>query len=346
MTGPAATLAILAAWRTLAGAAGGGASSATGPAESGAPGTLRAAPPSSTALILPPGWPALVSPQVTYTSTLTGLAPAPTGTSTAIATGAVKPKEKVVTVVVPFDELHSRASLVLVPTAYAAHVEHGTGENLEVFLAWYIGTLYNEKGLFIAPIFSLLVGADAKWALLEDRGGTPGFAIGYYGGLGVPFTGGQTTASSAVQQKQALMHDGYGVLSKRIGPVALTAGGMYGIKKALPLFFPMLRNTSYNLQPNPPSLEPVTAFAGADLTIKRRHFKLEVLTVPKQPAIDRPILVNAHGDDLFGVDFAYLHDRFGYEIMGYYELPFFRWPDKKRLTKEVERQQARAKTPL
>jgi hypothetical protein len=237
---------------------------------------------------------------------------------------------------VPVDELHKRAVVVITPTGYAAHIGKETGENLEIFLAWYIGTLYNEKGLFIAPIFSLYVGADAKWSFIGEKKYRPAVAAGYYGGLGVPFTGGAVRASSVAtksQVKQALMHNGYVSLSKRVGAFAFTAGSMYGIKKAFPLFIPMLRNGSFSTKPNPASDTMVTAFGGVDFSWHERHFKLEVITLPQETGF-RPWLIQTHIDNFLGFDIAYLRDRIGYQVMGYYLLPFVRWPDKKRLGKE------------
>ena len=213
-----------------------------------------------------------------------------------------------------------------------------------MFLAWYIGTLYNERGLFIAPIFSLYVGADAKWALISERGYRPAFAFGYYGGLGVPFTGGaaRTTAiaKQKSQMKQAFMHNAYGAISKRSGPFTASLGGMYGIKKAFPLFIPMLRNSSYTTKSNPASDTVITAFGGLDFAWRGRHFKLEVITLPAEREA-RPWLVQTHIDNFMGFDIAYLKDRVGYQVVGYYLLPFIRWPDKKRLVKEQEKLRSR-----
>ena len=234
------------------------------------------------------------------------------------------------------DELHKRTILVMFPTAYAGHYEGGTGPNLNIFMSWFIGTLYNEKGIFIAPIFSLLLGADAKWAFLEDRGFVPGLAVGYLGGLALPFTGGGVAASGVAKMKQVDIHNGYLVASKRFGPVALSVGGMRGIKRAFPRLLPMLRNSSYTLKkiPTPESLW--TVYGGIDASYREQHLKFEVTTFPEEKE-NRPWLFQTHIDGFLGFDIAYLRDAIGYEVIGYYQIPFFRWPDKRQLEKEREK---------
>ncbi len=273
-------------------------------------------------------------------------APTPLGRKPKIATTAkaapAKPKPKPKgPPPVPFEDLHKRATIVIMPSAYAAHVHKSTGENLEVFLAWYIGTLYTEQGLFIAPLFSLFIGADAKWAFLAEKKYRPAVATGYYGGMGLPFTGGAVQATSLAEKevRQTFMHNVYGVMSKRFGSFTVSGGTMYGFKKAFPRFLPMLRNSKFSdpKKPNQPSEMLVTAFGGLDLEFKGKHIiKIEVITVP-QERMDRPWLIQSRVEAFLGFDIAYLKDRFGYEVMGYYLLPFIRWPNKKRLEKERER---------
>jgi hypothetical protein len=262
------------------------------------------------------------------------VAPKPVLTRT-VSAAAAKPA----VVPVPYEELHRKASLILCPTAYAAHYKGPTGENAEVFLLWYIGTLYDQRGLSIAPISTLFIGADLKWSFLSERGGRPAAAIGYLGGLEVPFTGGVVKVSNVVGQpqvKQSVVHDAYMVLSHGFGPLSLSAGAMYGIKKAFPVILPMLRNPNFITRPNPPPDTIWTAFGGADLALLGRHFKVEVITLP-EVEVDRPWLVNTYLGGILGFDFAYIRDRIGWELLGYYQLPLYRWPDQKRLEKERDR---------
>jgi len=257
---------------------------------------------------------------------------------TRTAAGAAKPAKPPV----PYEALHRRASLVMMPTAYAAHMKGPTGENAEVFLLWYIGTLYDERGLWIAPISTLFIGADLKWSFLSEKGGRPAAALGYLGGLEVPFTGGVIKVSGlAAQQqiKQSFVHDAYMVLSHQFGPLAVTGGAMYGFKKGFPVILPMLRNPNFSTKANPAPIVPWTAFGGIDLALGERHIKVEVLTLP-EVTVDRPWLVNTYLGGILGFDFAYLKDRIGYEVLGYYQLPFYRWPDQKRLEKERDRMAA------
>ncbi|MEK7475579.1 MAG: hypothetical protein AAB152_08085 [Candidatus Coatesbacteria bacterium] len=270
------------------------------------------------------------------------VAPRPSFTRTAAAAPA-KPAPPPV----PYEELHQKASLIVCPSAYAAHYKGPTGENAEVFLMWYIGTLYDERGLSIAPISTLFIGADLKWAFLSERGGRPAAAIGYLGGLEVPFTGGVvkvSTVTAQKQTKQSIVHDVYMVLSHGLGPLSLSAGALYGIKKAFPLILPMLRNPNFTTKPNPAPDTIWTAFGGADLAVLGRHFKVEVLTLP-EVEVDRPWIVNTHLGGILGFDFAYLRDRIGWELLGYYQLPLYRWPDQKRLEKERDRMTAARRRP-
>jgi hypothetical protein len=261
-----------------------------------------------------------------------------------------------------YENLHKRAMIVNLPSAYAAHVGKDTGENAEVFLAWYIGSLYRYdqvgdydrvRGLFIQQIMSLYIGADLKWAFIRESGWWPAFAAGYYGGFGLPsFAGGTVKASTVAKDadknkvkreetKSAFMHNGYAVMSERFGWLTASAGAMYGFKKGFPQFIPMLRNASFTTVSNPASKEMLTLFGGLDLAWKYRHFKLEIATVPMEPSATRPWLIQTHIDEFLGFDFALVKDAVGYQVVGYYVLPFFRWPDQKRLAKEYERTKAR-----
>jgi hypothetical protein len=229
----------------------------------------------------------------------------------------------------------------MMPTGYSAHALGNTGENAEVFLAWYIGTLWNESGLSIARLFSLYIGADGKFSFIDEKKWGFASALGYYGGLLIPYTGGTVKASALAGQqkestKQVFVHDFYLALSKSFGPVAFTGGSMYGVKKAFPRAFPMLRDPATITVPNPPPESLWTVFGGADLAIGEAHFKVEVITPPFDE-VYRPVLVQTHVDAFMGFDIAYLQDRFGWEVIGYYILPFVRWPDKNALVKEVEK---------
>ncbi len=235
------------------------------------------------------------------------------------------------------DEMHKRTYLVMLPSAFAANYRGATGANLNVFMGWYIGTFYNEKGLFIAPLFTLLIGADGKWAFLGESRAFPGVAAGYFTGLALPFTGGGVKASGVSQNKQTDVHNVYGVMSKRVGPLSFSAGAMYGIKRALPRVVPMLRNASYTTKTIPRSESLWTAFGGVDASYREQHLKVEVLTIPEDLPEVRPWLVQTHIDGFLGFDIAYMKDAVGYEVLGYYLLPFFRWPDKRDFEKQRER---------
>jgi len=298
----------------------------------------------------------------------TGAAPGgtvPGGKTPAGKPASAKPKDEGPSAAY-YENLHKRAMIVNLPSAYAAHVGKDTGENAEVFLAWYIGSLYRYdqvgdydrvRGLFIQQIMSLYIGADVKWAFIRESGWFPAMAMGYYGGFGLPsFAGGTVKASTVAKDakadknkvkreetKSAFMHNGYAVMSERFGWLTASAGVLYGFKKGFPQFIPMLRNASFTTVSNPASQEMLTLFGGLDLAWKYRHFKLEVVTVPMEPSVTRPWLIQTHIDEFLGFDFALVKDAVGYQVVGYYVLPFFRWPDQKRLTKEYERTKTRRK---
>ena len=314
-----------------------------------APAPAPAAVPASATLMAPvPASATLLAPRPIGGTAF--LQPVPAASSTAAVSArpraaarpaAVSRTASGTTITVPFEDLHKRAQLVMMPTGYSAHTKGRTGENAEVFLAWYIGTLWNESGLSIARLFSLYIGADGKWSFLEEKGIRPAAAIGYYGGLLVPYTGGTVRASAMAGQqkdvtKQVFVHNFYMALSKSFGPLAFTGGGMYGVKKGFPRVFPMLRDPATITVPNPPPEDLWTAFGGFDLSFKDQHFKVEVITPPLDK-VYRPVLVQTHIDAFMGFDVAYLQDRFGWEVIGYYILPFIRWPDKNALVKEVEK---------
>lgn len=288
----------------------------------------------------------------TVSATSAAPAPSPLRTRAPVTATALKPSGKVSSTTqaekpkgppdVPFSELHRKAVGIMMPTAYAAHVHRETGENLEVFLSWYIGTFYNEQGLFIAPIFSLLIGADAKWAFLAEKTYRPACAIGYYGGLAIPFTGGAVQAKSLAteQIEQTFIHNASLAISKRFGPVTANVGALYGITdKGFCRFFPMLRNSSYTTESATSYDEPITAFASVDIGILKRHIKVEVVALPQEE--EMPWLVQSRIDAFLGFDLGYTRDRIGYQVVGYYLLPFARWPSKKRMEKERDRMRLR-----
>ncbi len=347
------------------------AASAVAPAPSATTTALAAPLPGSSTLAQAPA----------VSSTAAAPAPAPASlparvpvSSTPIAPRAVAASATAHELAVAFEELHKRASIVMLPSAFAAHVKAPTGENVEIFFSWYIGSFYSQSvqrdgkiisGPDIRAIFSMFIGADAKWAFLGERRIRPASAFGYYGGLLLPFAGGPVRASEIAkkeaQKKQAagtkagkaeeellsqvFVNNLYLALSKNFGPVAVTAGGMYGLKKSMPLFFPALRSPFTSAVRNPPSPTPWLAFGGLDFTWRGQHLKVEVATLPepleKLEIASRPWLVQTHIDGFLGFDVAFVKDPIGYEIIGYYLLPFVRWPDKKRLEKETERLRAR-----
>lgn len=234
------------------------------------------------------------------------------------------------------DELHKRAVLVMLPSSCAAHYDGGTGANLNIFMAWYIGTFYNEKGLSIAPISTLLIGGDAKWSFIEDRSWIPSVAAGYYGGFALPFVGGAVQATGVAKVKQTDFHNVSGIIGKRFGPIALSTGALYGIKRAFPRLIPMLRNASFTTKVVPQSQSMWTAYGGLDFAWREQHFKVEAITLPEETVL-RPWLVQTHFDGFLGFDIAYLKDVIGYEVIGYYQFSFFRWPDKRQFEKEREK---------
>jgi hypothetical protein len=245
---------------------------------------------------------------------------------------------------VPYEELHKRTQLVILPTGYAAHMRGTTGENAEIFMNWWIGTFYDERGLSIAPISTLIIGADLKYSFLADKGGIPAAAIGYFGGFALPFAGGAVRAGDLAKQrgiKQTFVHNASLALSKRVGPVSFTVGMLYGFKAAYPVILPMLRNPSFSTMSNPSTSEYISVYGGFDLVLGSRHIKVEALTIPAEP--EHPWMIHSKVDQFLGFDLAFIKDRIGYEIVGYYLLPFYRWPDKKRLEKERDRQAARKK---
>jgi hypothetical protein len=126
------------------------------------------------------------------------------------------------------------------------------------------------------------------------------------------------------------------VMGKKLGPITVSGGALYGIKRAFPRVIPMLRNASYTKKAIPQSLSLWTAYAGLDFAWREQHFKLEVLTLPEEKTL-RPWLIQTHIDGFLGFDVAYLRDAAGFEVVGYYQISFFRWPDKRRLEKEREK---------
>jgi hypothetical protein len=258
------------------------------------------------------------TPTFTFTATQTGTiyTPTPTWTSTPNI---------------------SRASLVLLPTAYSNAKDHWDGFNWDIDFTYFIGSIVS--GDYTKPAGSqfdsleeiniVLLTSDWKYGWLNDDGDTPGIASGFMTSF-LAQVG--TTSSAATTTTQAFQVAGnviggvYTVVSKTVfkdtavhfgyilGLEGLT-GGFFGTDYSalLPYFGPGLDNSNGgSLGEGPDSLY----YMGFNTRFLDRNWKFEIWK--PYPMDHSPILFNTLIDGLpLAFNIGYERWDTGYAVLGY-----------------------------
>ncbi len=267
----------------------------------------------------------------TFTATQTGTiyTPTPTWTSTPNIT---------------------RASLVLLPTAYTNGRYDWTGFNWDVDFTYYIGSIISrdytnpQQGLdSLEQINLVLLTNDLKMSLVDDNGDTPGFAMGLMTSLlaqvGSSNSGAGNTSTTGTTNNATFQVAGnavgglYAVMSKKVTRnTAVHFGYIYGLQNIagdvfstnygslLPYFGPGLNNS---IGDNPDSL----LYIGFNTYFWGRNWKMEIWkpmalwpanTYSDVPLPGNPILLNTQIDGLpLAFNLGYERWDTGYALLGY-----------------------------
>ncbi len=134
----------------------------------------------------------------------------------------------------------SRASLVMLPTAFSNGWDHQDGFNWNIDFTYFIGSIISrdtsEPYLDSLEEISLaMLSTDVKYAWLNEDGDRPGSAIGFMYSLAAQTGSGNSSSGSSDQSFQVsgnTMGGVYTVLSKTISyKTAVHMGYIYGLEK-------------------------------------------------------------------------------------------------------------------
>ena len=285
------------------------------------------------------------NPFATATDTPTPGSPTdtPTNSFTPTATGTIDTPTPTAT----YTPVISRASLVMLPTAYSNARDHWDGFNWDIDFTYFIGSIISEdttKGSngfdSLNQINIVLLTNDLKYAWLDDNGDRPGIASGLMtslfaqvgdGSSAPPPSGGAGTGTSAAFQVQGNVIGGvYTVMSKKISnDTAVHFGYIYGLdhlglglfsqnySSLLPYFAPGL-STEAAAGEGPDNL----LYMGFNTRFWNRNWKFEIWkpfsTSSGQAWDQNPILFNTQIDGLpMAFNLGYERWDSGFAVLGY-----------------------------
>jgi hypothetical protein len=289
------------------------------------------------------------NPYATTTDTLTPGSPTdtPTNTFTPTATGTIDtptPTWSPTPVI-------SRASLVLLPTAYSNARDHWDGFNWDIDFTYFIGSIisqdYSRANGFdsLNQINLVLLTSDLKYAWMDDNGDRPGFASGLMMSLQAQVgsgnsattsasvtVGGTSTGTSsssqALQVASNVIGGLYTVMSKKVSKdTAVHLGYIYGLHdlssqvftmnygSLLPFFGPGLAQANIEYPTH-------LVYLGFNTRFWDRNWKFEIWkpfsTDPNNPYESNPILFNTLIDGLpMAFNIGYERWDTGFAVLGY-----------------------------
>ena len=272
------------------------------------------------------------TPTYTFTPTSTGTidTPTPTWSSTPII---------------------SRASLVMLPTAYSNGRDYWNGFNWDLDFTYYIGSIISQDDTqqngfdSLNQINVVLLTSDMKYAWLDDNGDTPGIASGIMmslmaqvgtssltGPTATPTIGGGSSSSAvsttgAVQVVPSLVGGIYTVISKKLSrDTAVHFGYIYGLSGSsgtgildygsiLPLFAPGLAQPNFEYPNN-------LFYVGFNTRFWDRNWKFEIWkpfsTDTNYSYESNPVLFNTLIDGLpMAFNLGYERWDTGFAVLGY-----------------------------
>jgi hypothetical protein len=244
----------------------------------------------------------------------------------------------------------SRASLVMLPTAYSNGRDYWNGFNWDIDFTYYIGSIisqdYTQTNGFdsLNQINVVLLTNDIKYAWLEDNGDTPGIASGVMfslmaqvgtssltGATPTPTitgsSGAAVSTTSAIQVVPSIVGGIYTVISKKLSKnTAVHFGYIYGLHNLLggsvlnygsilPLFAPGLAQANYEYPTH-------LFYAGFNTRFWDRNWKFEIWkpfsTDPNNPYESNPVLFNTLIDGLpMAFNIGYERWDTGFAVLGY-----------------------------
>jgi hypothetical protein len=267
------------------------------------------------------------SPTATYTWTATGT---PTQTGTISPTLTFTPT-------LTYTPSISRASMVMLPTAYSNGWDHSDGFNWDIDFTYFIGSIisrdFSQPNLDSLEEISLaMLTTEVKYAWLNDDGDIPGMASGLMYSLAAQTgSGSSSTANSGDQSFEVsgnTMGGVYTVMSKTVfNKTAVHAGYLYSLRKTglvsldyselLPFLDTNLQNDIGN---DGASSTPGIFYTGFNTYFWGRNWKFEIW---KPIGLDKsPILFNTQIDGLpLAFNLGYMRWETGFAMLGYVNVP-------------------------
>jgi len=270
----------------------------------------------------------------TWTSTPGSVTDTPSSTFTATQTGTIFTSTPTLTSTPNI----SRASLVLLPTAYSNGRDHWDGFNWDIDFTYFIGSLLSEdytkqqSNQFdsLEQINIIMLTNDLKYAWLNDDGDTPGIASGLLTSLLAQVGSGNSNSTASTTQTFQVAGNALGgiytVMSKMVGKdTAVHFGYIYGLQSLsggtftlnysslLPYLGPGLSDPlTGSLGEGPASL----FYMGFNSYFLGRNWKFEIWK--PVPMDHSPILFNTQIDGLpMAFNLGYERWDTGFALLGY-----------------------------
>ena len=266
------------------------------------------------------------SPTATFTSTFTG---------TDTQTGTISPSMTFTPTQTNTPSI-SRASLVMLPTAFSNGWDHTDGFNWNIDFTYFIGSIISRDTSLpyldsLEQISLAMLSSDVKYAWLSEEGDRPGEAIGLMYSLAAQTGGGNSSSNSSDQSFQVqgnTMGAVYTVMSKSINKkTAVHMGYLYSLEKTglvslnysqlLPFLDTNLQNTILNDGATAP---PGIFYTGFNTYFWGRNWKFEIWK--PFPMDQHPILFNTQIDGLpLAFNLGYERWDTGFALLGYVNVP-------------------------
>ena len=260
--------------------------------------------------------------------------PTPSSTPTSTPSGTQTPPTATFT---PTPGI-SRASLVLLPTAYSNAWDRWDGFNWDMGFSFYIGSIVSrdftaKNGLdSLEPTRLALLSTDLKYAWLNDNGDTPGIASGLLVSLLAQIDSGSSGSNDQSFNVGGDVLGGiYTVVSKTIAPkTAVHMGYIYGLKGISDDLKLGIVTTNYSQLPallttklqsvegeSPPSV----FYTGFNTYFWGRNWKFEIWK--PFPVDQNPVLLNTQIEALpLAFNFGYERWDSGFSVLGYINFQF------------------------
>jgi hypothetical protein len=259
----------------------------------------------------------------------------PTSTGTPTQTGTISPSMTFTPTQTNTPSI-SRASLVMLPTAFSNGWDHTDGFNWNIDFTYFIGSIISRDTSLpyldsLEEISLAMLSTDVKYAWLSEKGDRPGEAIGFMYSFAAQTGGGSSSSASSDQSFQVgtnTMGAVYTVMSKTVfSKTAVHMGFIYGLAKTglvssnysglMPLLDSNLQTTISN---DNALIPPSIFYTGFNTYFWGRNWKFEIWK--PYPMDQNPVLFNTQIDGLpLAFNLGYERWDTGFALLGYVNVP-------------------------